>query len=105
MQAYKFDARISKDGIITLPFEPALFNRDVEIIVMPKMSVVKSGKKGASMSDFLEKWSGALKDLPAEDASDLRYEYLRKKYQIHGTSMSEDELADAKYNYLKERHK
>jgi uncharacterized membrane protein len=57
------------------------------------------------MSEFLEKWSGALENLPAEDASDLRYEYLRKKYQIHCDSVSEDELADAKYNYLKERHK
>jgi hypothetical protein len=36
MQAYKFDARISKDGVITLPFEPALFNRDVEITIVPK---------------------------------------------------------------------
>ncbi|MDR1416725.1 MAG: hypothetical protein LBJ57_04845 [Prevotellaceae bacterium] len=25
-----------KDGIITLPFEPALFNRDVEITIVPK---------------------------------------------------------------------
>jgi hypothetical protein len=95
MQAYKFDARISKDGVITLPFEPALFNREVEIIIMPKMSVKKSNKKGLSMSDFIEKWSGAFKDLPAEDASDLRYEYLRKKYRIHCASVSDDELADA----------
>jgi hypothetical protein len=36
MQTYKFDAHISKDGIITLPFEPALFNREVEITIVPK---------------------------------------------------------------------
>jgi hypothetical protein len=105
MQPYKFDTCISKDGVITLPFEPALFNREVEIIIMPKVSVRKTNKKKITMSDFLEKWSGTFKNLPAEDASDLRYEYLRKKYQIHCSSTSEDELADAKYNYLKERHK
>jgi hypothetical protein len=36
MQAYKFDTRISKDGVITLPFEPILFNREVEITIVPK---------------------------------------------------------------------
>ena len=36
MQTYKFDARISKDGVITLPFEPLLFNRDVEVTIVPK---------------------------------------------------------------------
>jgi hypothetical protein len=36
MQTYKFDTRISKDGVITLPFEPALFNREVEIVIVPK---------------------------------------------------------------------
>jgi hypothetical protein len=36
MQPYKFDTRISEDGVITLPFAPALFNRDVEITIVPK---------------------------------------------------------------------
>jgi hypothetical protein len=36
MQTYKFDARISKDGVITLPFEPALFNREVEVTIVSK---------------------------------------------------------------------
>ena len=36
MQAYKFDTRISENGIISLPFEPKLFNREVEIIIVPK---------------------------------------------------------------------
>jgi hypothetical protein len=36
MQTYKFDTRISRKGVITLPFEPALFNREVEITIVPK---------------------------------------------------------------------
>jgi len=36
MQAYKFDTRISDQGIISLPYESALFDKDVEIIVIPK---------------------------------------------------------------------
>ena len=37
MQAYKFDTQISEQGIISLPYNPALFNREVEIIVIPKL--------------------------------------------------------------------
>jgi hypothetical protein len=36
MHPYKFDTRISENGIITLPFAPALFNREVEITIVPK---------------------------------------------------------------------
>jgi hypothetical protein len=36
MQAYKFDTRISESGIISLPYESALFDKEVEIIVIPK---------------------------------------------------------------------
>jgi hypothetical protein len=36
MQIYKFKTRISENGIISLPFEPMLFNREVEITVIPK---------------------------------------------------------------------
>ena len=36
MQAYKFNTRISEKGVISLPYESELFNREVEIIVIPK---------------------------------------------------------------------
>ena len=36
MQAYKFNTRISERGIISLPYEPMLFDKDVEIIVLTK---------------------------------------------------------------------
>ena len=36
MQAYKFDTWISETGVISLPHEPVLFDREAEIIVIPK---------------------------------------------------------------------
>lgn len=36
MQAYKFNAHVSENGIISLPYEPMLFDREVEVIVIPK---------------------------------------------------------------------
>ena len=36
MQAYKFNTWISDKGIISLPHEPVLFDREVEIIVIPQ---------------------------------------------------------------------
>jgi hypothetical protein len=36
MQAYKFNTWISEKGIISLPHEPVLFDREVEIIVIPR---------------------------------------------------------------------
>jgi hypothetical protein len=46
MQAYKFNTRISGDGVITLPFEPALFNRDVEITIVPKQKSIAKVPEG-----------------------------------------------------------
>jgi hypothetical protein len=43
MQAYKFDAWITENGIISLPHEPVLFNREVEIIVIPKQMAPPEG--------------------------------------------------------------
>jgi hypothetical protein len=39
MLAYKFDTRISGNGTISIPFEPVLFNTEVEIIILPKSKV------------------------------------------------------------------
>ena len=36
MQAYKFNTRISESGIISIPNEPLLFDKEVEVIVIPK---------------------------------------------------------------------
>ena len=45
MQAYRFNTHISDKGIITLPYEPMLFDKEVEIIVLtkPKTNSVPDG--------------------------------------------------------------
>ena len=80
MQAYKFTARISEKGIISLPHKPELFNTEVEIVVFPKPEEKAKEEKEEKYTakDFLEEFSGCLKNLPEEDADDLRYEYLKR---------------------------
>jgi hypothetical protein len=80
MQAYKFDTRVSEEGIISLPFEPLLFNTEVEIIILPKAKPIKKEKTN-SASDFLKKWSGAFKNVSDEELDNAKYEYLMEKHK------------------------
>ncbi|MDR1021893.1 MAG: hypothetical protein LBL94_01235 [Prevotellaceae bacterium] len=62
-------------------------------------------------TDFLRKWSGIIKDkpdLPDEEESlvdKLRYKYLKKKYDIDGSYISDEDVDDARYDYLMEKYK
>jgi len=105
MQAYKFNTRISEKGIISLPYEPELFNTEVEIIVLPKVKIKVEDKKKYTTKDFLKEYSGCLKNLPQEDTNDLRYEYLKKKYRLFSEHVSEKEINEAGYKYLTEKYK
>jgi hypothetical protein len=104
MQAYKFDTRITKDGIISLPFVPMLFDKEVEIIILPKTKI-RETKHKITPSEFVRKWSGVIKDIPENDTDDLRYEYLRKKYSLTSEPMSDKEIDDARLDYLTEKYK
>ena len=75
MQAYKFETTVSSDGTIHIPEATALFNQDVELIILPKTS-----KKvpTASARAFVEKWAGFLND---EDTDKSKYDYLMEKYK------------------------
>ena len=75
MRAFKFDTIISKDGLIQLPFTPSLFNKEVEIIIVPKAEkkIKKNGGK-----KFVKKWAGFL-HLSDTDSSKL--DYLTEKYK------------------------
>ena len=57
MQAYKFETRISKTGQIQLPLNPQLFNKEVEIIILPKQKPKASKRMAAN---FINKWAGFL---------------------------------------------
>ena len=52
MQAYKYDIRISESGIISLPFEPRLFNKEVEIIIVPKAKEEKVPENYMTLEEF-----------------------------------------------------
>lgn len=75
MQAFKFETRISKTGQIKLPLNNQLFDKEVEIIIVPKQKV-KSPK--LKVSDFIDKWSGFLTNLDFDNA---KYQYLTEKYK------------------------
>lgn len=75
MRAFKFDTIISKDGLIQLPFTPSLFNKEVEIIILPKdkkKAQKKTGKK------FVKKWAGFLS---LNDTDSSKLDYLTEKYK------------------------
>lgn len=78
MQAYKFDAKISEEGTISIPFEPSLFGQDVEIIILPKTGV---NKEPFSAKKFLEKWSGTIKSRSDEKLDEIKHDYLKGKHQ------------------------
>jgi hypothetical protein len=75
MQAYRFETRITKNGLIKLPLSNQLFDKEVEIIILPKQGQ-KTEK--LSSSDFINKWTGFLKDSNTED---LKLQYLSEKYK------------------------
>ncbi len=76
MKTYKFDTRISKNGTIQIPLSPALYNREVEIIIVPKSD--DAPKKETKAVDFVKKWAGFLKDF---DTDNSKYNYLKNKYK------------------------
>jgi hypothetical protein len=104
MQAYKFDTRITKEGIISLPFVPILFDKEVEIIILPKTEI-KETKHKVTPSEFVRKWSGVIKNIADNDTDDLRYDYLRKKYELTDKQASDEEIDEARFDYLTEKYK
>ena len=75
MQAYRFETRISKKGVIQLPFNFQLIDKEVEIIILPKQDLKPN--KNASI-DFVDKWAGFLSNMNIEDS---KYKYLTEKYK------------------------
>ncbi len=80
MQAYKFNTRISNRGVISLPFVPDLFDKEVELIIVPKVAKAKktTGKSKKARA-FVNKWAGFLNTDKSSD--DLKSQYLTEKYK------------------------
>ena len=75
MKSYRFITTISEKGTIQIPFTPSLFNKEVEIIIVPKPA---KSKRKSKAKDFVEKWAGFLRD---DNIDDAKYEYLSEKYK------------------------
>lgn len=70
MQAYKFETRISKTGQIQLPLNHQFFDKEVEIIILPKQKPKASKRMAAN---FINKWAGFLSNTETEES---KYQYL-----------------------------
>jgi hypothetical protein len=70
MKAYRFLTRVSDSGAIQIPFEPALFDQEVEVIILTKPT---PAKKELGAREFVQKWAGFLS---YRDTDDTRFEYL-----------------------------
>ena len=68
MEAYKFITKISSNGVIQLPYNPKLFNQEVEILIFPKET---TQEKKISAIDFVNKWAGFLKETEPEEAKNF----------------------------------
>lgn len=75
MQAYRFETRISKEGIIQLPYNQQLIDREVEIIILPKQEF-NPNKNTAT--DFVNRWAGFLSN---ENVEESKLKYLIEKYK------------------------
>lgn len=75
MQVFRFETHISKNGMIQLPSNQQLSDRDVEVIILPKPDFKPN--KNAS-ADFVNKWTGFLSNSVVKDS---KFQYLSKKYK------------------------
>jgi len=88
MEAYKFFTQVSGTGVISLPYAPRLFNTEVEIIIFPKPKEKAREKEEYTVNDFLRDWTGILKDMSDEELENAKYEYLMEKHTCASQSAS-----------------
>ena len=82
MQAYKFNTRVSEEGVILLSSESKLFNTDVEVIILPKCEKkTNPEEKEYTAMDFLRDWTGILADISDEEVANFKYEHLMEKHK------------------------
>lgn len=75
MKAYRFITKVSDTGTIQIPYNPNLFNKEVEIIILPKS---KPEKEKMKAKEFIDKWAGFLVD---KDTDKSKFDYLSDKYK------------------------
>ncbi|MFP4557806.1 MAG: hypothetical protein ACLFNU_13135 [Bacteroidales bacterium] len=75
MKTLRFRTRITKSGTIHLPKSSSLVDKEVDVIIMPKMKRFKKAMKG---KEFVDKWAGLLNPLESDDS---KFDYLMGKHQ------------------------
>ncbi|RDC54496.1 hypothetical protein DU508_21240 [Pedobacter chinensis] len=76
MEAYKFKTKVSEDGTIIIPDRFDVKNKEVEVIILDDVVPVAKRMTG---SEFVEKFSGVIKNIDADQA---KWEYLKDKHNL-----------------------
>ncbi len=74
MEGYRLTTKISAKGVIQLPHNPKLFDQEVETFIFSKEM---PEEKKTSAVEFVNKWTGFLKE---EDLEKANLNYLLEKY-------------------------
>ncbi len=75
MKALRFRTRISKAGTIHLPKNSSFIDKEVDVIILPK---IRRTRKTLKAKEFIEKWAGFLRP---DTGVDSKYDYLMEKYK------------------------
>ena len=79
MEAYKFEATVSENGIIQLPEISKFANCKVEVsIVIKRQDKEVNTKSKQSPEQFADKWRGFLKGISPDDS---KFQYLSEKFK------------------------
>lgn len=73
MKTLRFRTKVSKAGTIRLPKDAALNDKEVDVIIIPK---VKRIGKTLKATDFVEKWKGFLYPM---ESNDSKFDYRMEK--------------------------
>jgi len=84
MEAIEFDS-VVKNGMIPVPeIYKNKFNSSVRVIVLinetKKNQIIEAEDKSVAVDFFLKSWSGILSDKSDEEIENARYEYLMEKH-------------------------
>ena len=81
MQTYRFDTRVSENGIISLPYNmPNLYGREVELFIVVPQEEKPKKTENTQAQAFVARWAGFLKEENI-NLGNAKYEYLAEKYQ------------------------
>lgn len=75
MEVFRFDTKISKEGVIKVPLRSGLFDMEAQVIILLKE---KKDKKRMTARDFVNRWGGVLKK---DQVEDTKFGYLSEKYK------------------------